>query len=360
MWKMIISLFVVLQFSYAESDLSKLKFTAKQDFTKKSKKALDEIVKKQIEKMNTLANSTNSANENNIKGFVLSSHIRTFSDIDTHIKNKINTMRNEIKDLIIRIALEIEINNDTSGKLGIDDRGNIYYQSNKNLPKNTNDKQEKLLKANLQNSVSVRSIELAVRLLANINSELIEQGKRAKTGKQKEKIYMKQAVYVYEMSDMLLELLNKINLDGAGVIYSIYDEAEKKSKKRIADIDEEKKKVDSLVQKGMMSQETGTKEKESYRLIQQASQKSLEVWDEILKKIGNQEKFLVHLKKQKELIKFKRKKALFQLEALRDIRTVKEVKNTIGSLDKLVDSVSSLELLVLDEYTVQQLLGILE
>jgi len=45
---------------------------------------------------------------------------------------------------------------------------------------------------------------------------------------------------------------------------------------------------------------------------------------------------------------------------LRDIRTVREVKDTIGSLDKLVDSVSSLELLTLDEYTVQQLLGISE
>jgi len=116
----------------------------------------------------------------------------------------------------------------------------------------------------------------------------------------------------------------------------------------------------SLVQKGMMSKETGIKEKESYILIQKASEKSLEVWDEILKKIGNQEKFLAHLKQQKELIEFKRKKALFQLEALRDIRTRREVKDTIGSLDKLVDSVSSLELLVLDEYTVQQLLGISE
>jgi len=350
MWRVIISLVIVLQFSYADNT----------NFTEKSKKALDGIVKKQIEKMSNLANSTKSANEDNVKGYVLSSHIRTFSDIDSHIKNEINSMRHEIKSLIIRVALEIEINNDSSGKLGIDDSGNVYYNSNKKLPKDTNDKQEKLLKANLQNSVSVRSIELAVRLLANINSELIEQGKNAKTAKEKEKIYMKQAIYVYEMSDMLLELLNKINLDGAGVIYSIYNEAKRKSKKRISDIDEEKKKVDSLVQKGMMSQETGTKEKESYRLIQQASQKSLEVWDEILKKIGNQEKFLAHLKQQKELIEFKRKKALFQLEALRDIRTVREVKDTIGSLDKLVDSVSSLELLVLDEYTVQQLLGISE
>lgn len=350
MWKVIIILVVVLQFSYAND----------MDFTEKSKQALDGIVKKQIEKMSSLVNSTKSANEKNVKGYVLSSHIRTFSDIDSHIKNEINSMRHEIKSLIIRIASEIEVNNDSSGKLGIDDKGNIYYDSNKKLPKDSNDKQEKLLKANLQNSVSVRSIELAVRLLANINSELIEQGKNATTGKQKEKIYMKQAVYVYEMSDMLSELLNKVSLDGASVIYSIYDDTKSKVKSRITDIDEEKKRVDSLIQKGMMSQETGVKEKESLVLIQKASEKSLDVWGGILEKIGNQKKFLANLKQQKELIEYKKRKALLQLETLRDIKIVSEVKDTIGSLDKLVDSVSSLELLVLDKHTVQQLLGISE
>jgi hypothetical protein len=350
MWRVIISLFVVLQFSYADN----------MDFTEKSKKALDGIVKKQIEKMSNLANSTESANEKNVKGYVLSSHIRTFSDIDAHVKSEINSMRNEIKSLIIRIASEIEVNNDRSGKLDIDDRGNVYYHSNKKLPKDTNNKQEKLLKANLQNSVSVRSIELAVRLLANINSELIKQGKNAQTSKQKEKIYMKQAVYVYEMSDMLLELLNKISLDGTGVIYSIYDETKSKVKNSITNIDEKKKKVDSLVQKGMMSQKNGTKEKESLNLLQQANAKQLEVWVDILKTIGSQKKFLAHLKQQKELIEYKRDVALIQVETLRDIKIVKEVKETIGSFDKLVDSVSSLELLVLDEYTVRQLLGISE
>jgi len=349
MWKVIIVL-ISLQFCYA-NDIN---------FIEKSKKALNEIVKKEIDKVHNLANSTNSASEQNVKGYVLSSHIRTFSDIDSDISYQIDTMKNEIKNFIMRIALEIEINNDTSGKLSIDKKGNVYYYPNKRLPKNTNDKQEKLLKANLQNSVSVRSIELAVRLLADINSELISQGKTAKTAKQKEKIYMKQAVYVYEMSDMLLDLLNQLTLEGAGVIYSIYNDAKSKVQNRVLEINKAKAKVDILVQKGMMSKETGIREKESLILIQQASEKSLKVWDEILKKIANQKRFLAHLKQQEELIQYKKKKALFQLEALRDIKTVREVKDTIGSLDKLVDSVSSLELLVLDKYTVQQLLGVSE
>ena len=349
MWKVIISLFIVLQFSYAEKE-----------FTKKSKKSLDAIVKNKIERISILANNTTSANEKNVKGYVLSSHIQTFFDIEDNIKYEIDTMRNNIKSLIIRIAAEIEVNNDSSGKLSIDEEGNVYYSSNKRLPKDTNDKQENLLKANLKNSISVRSIELAVRLLANINSELINQGKNTKTRKKKEKIYMKQAVYVYEMSDMLLELLNEISLDGAEVIYSIYNETKDKVNNRVIKINEQKNKVDSLVEKDLMSQLTGVKEKESLILIEQANKKSLEVWDDILKKVDSQKKFLAHLKEQKELIKYKRDNALLQLETLRDMKVIGEVKDTIGSLDKLVDTVSNLELLVLDRYTVQQLLGISE
>lgn len=349
MWKIIISLFILLQFSYAD-----------REFTKKSKKALDAIVKNQIEKLSILANSTKSSNSKNVKGYVLSSHIQTFSDIENNVKNEIDTMRYNIKTLIIRIASEIEVKNDSSGRLSIDEEGNVNYFSNKKLPEDINDKQENLLKANLKNSISVRSIELAVRLLANINSELINQGKSAKTKKQKEKIYMKQAVYVYEMSDMLLDLLNEIGLEGAKVIYSIYAETKNKVDNRLIEINEQKKKVDILVEKNFMSQSIGVKEKDSLALIQQANKKSLEVWDDILAKVGSQEKFLAHLKEQTELIAYKKENARLQLATLRDMRVIGEVKNTIGSLDKLVDSVSNLELLVLDKHTVKQLLGISE
>jgi len=346
MWKVIISLFVVLQFGYAEKD-----------FTEKSKKALDGIVKKQIEKMSNLANSTKSANEKNVKGYVLSSHIRAFSDIDAHIKSEINSMREDIKGLIIRIASEIEVNNDSSGKLSIDDRGNVYYHSDKRLAKDIKDKEEKLLKANLQNSVSVRSIELAIRLLANINSELIQQGRNAKTGKEKEKIYMKQAIYVYEMSDMLLELLDKVSLDGVGVIYSIYEQAKLRVDGHLKDIQRDIKEVDILVKDNLMTLENAEKEKLRLNTNKKGVLKSLNIWKDILKKVSNQESFLSRLKQHKRLITYKRNTALSQLEILRDIRTLKEIKNTIGSFDKLVDSVSSLELLTIDEYTLQQLLG---
>jgi hypothetical protein len=77
-----------------------------------------------------------------------------------------------------------------------------------------------------------------------------------------------------------------------------------------------------------------------------------------MKKVGDQDKYLEKIKSKNRLLKSYQKDAKLQIETLRDIQALSAFQDSIGSLDELIASVGSLELLVLDEKAVSQLLGI--
>jgi len=81
-------------------------------------------------------------------------------------------------------------------------------------------------------------------------------------------------------------------------------------------------------------------------------------WEETMKKVGDQDKYLEKIKSKNRLLKSYQKDAQHQIETLRDMQALSDIRDSISSLDELIASVGSLELLVLDEKAVSQLLGI--
>lgn len=327
------------------------------NYAEKARKALEQITQQQIEKIKNIANTTSSGNEQNIKGYVLSTHIRSFKDIPANIDAEIQSIQERIRLLIRHIATDIEVNGGNSGSLIVTDDGQIHYESNPNLPKALNDKREALLKANLANSVSVRSAALAIQLLANVNTALKSQANKAETRQEKQKAYMSQAIYVYEMADITLDLLNKLKLEGKETLEQLHRDAKKRVMARVNDINTQMNKVDILLRDKLLTSKQAQQEKNTYELMKKANEQSLDAWTNLMNKMGSRQEFLDNLKSKSALIEYKRDKARTQIETLRDLQQVAELHDTIGSLDNLVDAVADLDLLVLDERTVSLLLG---
>ena len=347
MKRLIISAFLIATFINAETV-----------YEEKARMALQNIATEQISKIEITANTTSSRNEKNLKGFVLSTQIRTFSDIPKNIDSDINSIKKNTRLLIRQIATDIEMhNNNNSGALTLDERGNVQYTSNPNLPDDLNKKREELLEANLKNNVSIRSAYLAISLLGGINNEIITKAKEAKGRKEKEKLYMKQAVFVYEISDIVLSLLNELTLDGKNSIVKLHKEAQTRVATNLKNIDTQKEKARKLTTKGIISQGDLDKELDALSLMGKASERSLDAWKGILSKIGSQEQYLENLKQKKELIAYKQSKAKLQIETLRDLRGVASLRDSIGAIDDLVGAVDQLDLLVLDDQAVTELLG---
>lgn len=332
--------------------------SAETAYIDKAMEALKEITTEQVDKIETTANNTDSKNEENLKGFVLSTQIKTFADIPKNTDQEIEQLKEETKLLIRQVALDMEMSKENkSGQLSLDDKGNLRYEPNPDLPDDLNQKRKALLEGNMKNNISIRSASLALNLLASVNDEIIEQAKNAKGRKDKEKLYMKQAIYVYEISDIVLTLLNELTLDGKNSIHTLYTEAQNKVSRSLKNVAKQKQDVQTLNNKGVITSVQLTQELDGLAHIEKANERSLEAWQGILEKIDSQDKYLENLKLKKEFIAYKQNRAKLQIETLRDLRGVASLRDSIGAIDDLVGAVDQLDLLVLDDQVVTALLG---
>ncbi|MCI5121231.1 MAG: hypothetical protein D3908_08595, partial [Candidatus Electrothrix sp. AUS4] len=173
MKKIVLLLFVVV---FCASSAIAQPPKAKADYdSSKEQAALEKIMREHLERMSDKANSTGSGDENNIKGYVLSTQIRTFSGISENIKNEINEMKEQARLLIRTVATDIELTSGTSGVLIMDEKGKIRYKPDPSLPEELNSKRESLLRAQMDNNVSVRSATMAMKLLVEINNSFKER-----------------------------------------------------------------------------------------------------------------------------------------------------------------------------------------
>ncbi len=319
--------------------------------------SLKKVVAEQLGVIRNKANNTTAADEKNIKGFVLSTHIKSFSDIPQQIDKDIENIKTTIRFLIRKVATDIELSEGRSGSLKVTQYGAVIYIPNKDLPQKLNQKKEKLLKANLKNSVSVRSAAQALKLLTTINSDLKESAVNAKDRKDRERIFMTQAIFVYEMANITVEILDSVTLDGTADLEELYSDTKSRVAARKNEVNKQLEKAKDLERKGFMSAQQFSKENETFNHILRANQLSIETWEELMTSVKSQHGLLQKFKDRKELILFKRDQAKLQLETLRDIRQVAELKSTIGSLDDIAAAVSNLDLMTLDELTVRKLLG---
>ncbi|MDM8545818.1 hypothetical protein QUF61_04950 [Candidatus Venteria ishoeyi] len=326
-------------------------------YAEQAEKRLENMVRNKIKELKGIANSTDSKHDDNIKPFVLSTHIRSFSDIPKAIDADIAEIRQTIRLLIRVVATDIEVSGGHSGALTLTDKGDIRYEKNPNLSDKLNEKREQLLKANLSNSVSVHSAALAIKMLTNINKTLKQQAGTTKNRKQKEKIYMTQAIYIYEMADIVLELIDSVTLDGKSAIDKLHQDTKKRVDARVKDIAVRLNETEQLQKEGLLNTVQADKERESLRLMARANTQTLEAWNDLQKEMTTQQNILNTLKSKQRLIKHKRDMAKTQLETLRDLRQFAELRDAIGSMDDLVAAIAGLDLLILDERTVQELLG---
>lgn len=310
------------------------------------------VVKELLEQLHTKANSTNSPDKRNIKGFVLSTEVRSFRDIPINVDQEIQSLREDIRALIYKVATDIELGGNT-GEIFVTPNGFVNYED---LPKDAVDEYKRLMHAKQINNISVQSVSVAIQMLSNLNQQLMQEAERAINIQQKRRLYITQSAFVYEMSDIVLELLDKVSLEGKVELERISQEHQQQINERMQSIDTAIKRVKQAASQGAISAEMAKVREDSYTLIKQANQKTLETWQEIMNNISKQNNALQTIKSKRIAIEIVRDNAKIQLDTLRDIAVVGEFHSLIGNIDKLVATVKDLELLELTPEVVSILL----
>lgn len=329
-------------------------YAASNDYAEKLKSKLDDaekIAREEFDRLHNTVNNTKSPDERNIKGFVLSTEVKTFKDIPENIDKEISVIRERIRKLIFQVATDIETTGN-SGKVKVSRGGNLDYK----LPDDAAKRLKSIMSAKAKNNVSVRSIKVSIQLLAAVNNSLMEDAKKEKNESLKRRAYITQAAYVYEMSKIVLDVLNSIELEGKPVLEKLKIEQEKKLNLRISALKKSVGKVENSLNAGKIKEQQAERLKESYGHLLKANEIQLEAWDDLMQKIGKQEDWLKSIKSEKDVIELNMDFAKHQLNTIRDMQVLAETMSLVGNMGELIKIVENIELLELDDKTVQKLL----
>jgi len=213
-----------------------------------------------------------------------------------------------------------------------------------------------VLEASRKNNVSVRSVQLSIQLLANLNRDLIREAIRERDARLKRRLYITQAAYIYELADIVLDILQEVKLEGAHALKRIHGESEGRINHRIKAISRELERVEREAELGRITEQDRSELSRSYDRIITANETTLEAWTRLMGQVRDQEDWMNKMRGHSASIELKRNAAKLQLETLRDIAIVGEVIPLIDLTD-LVSTIQDLPLLDLDESAVRVLLG---
>ena len=202
----------------------------------------------------------------------------------------------------------------------------------------------------------MRSLNLAIKMLTDLNQQLINAAEKETEIDRRNNLYITQAAYVFEMADIVLEVVDKVNLEGKATIEALHQDYKNKVQQRQQEIDKELADINQSAQSGSISTDYAQKLNTSYAHMKKANQIGLQAWTKVMGKIQQQDNWLNKMKAMRDTIRFKRNEAKFQLATLRDLGVLRGVNKIVDNMDQLVTTVGSMELLVLDEGTVRCLI----
>lgn len=326
--------------------------TPSKDYAESLRAQADIVFREQLQKLHDLANSTQSPDARNIRGFVLATEVRDFRDIPDNIDQEIQALRDSIRALIFKVATDIEQHGTSSVELSKDGIQSITT----NLPKDAVEEYTRLMEAKQKNNVSVRSIQLAIQMLSNLNKQLMVEAEREDNIDRKRRLYITQAALVYEMADIVHEFLSKVELGGKDEIYAISTKHQDQIKARIDSLEKLMNKARQAGSQGIISAEAATAQEKTLNNLKAANETTLKLWLNIVERVAKQETALENVKSKVAAVELVRDSAKLQLETLRDISVIGEFNSLISDMGALVSGIEGLQLLELTPDVVSTLL----
>jgi len=271
-----------------------------------------------------------------------SANFRTSSDftpgeVEDAVRQKIFKIREKIKGIIIATVKKIEDRHDFSIKINGDELV-MMSESKRN-------EWNQLFDSTKETNVSIESIVMAVKAFLKINDSLIETAEKEENLKKKRTMYATQAVLVYELSSIIIEMLDSVlNTGGIEKLRNLYHE-------RMKEIDEKEMRI-----------------RQYYRWYKDSSRKMSDGWLNALEGIRNawesevrsilkdQENWIVAWKNQRKTFERICREASIQLDVLEETFIAHKVVESMKSLKEVVE-IKDIPLLHLDKELALTLIG---
>ena len=230
--------------------------------------------------------------------------------VSEEIREEIAKIQTSIKDLFIATALSIE--EEESIEIQVDNSGI-------GLSKKEAEKRNEMFKSNKNSTTTIRSRAMAIKVLYGINEDLIAVAKQEEDPKKKSNMYLTQAVFVYELSSIIIGMIDNISTTSIDDLRYIY----KDQMEEISKMETEAKK---MVEKNKNDQQA----KDWLGGLDALRER----WNIFLSSLGKQEDWIKKLTESKEKFEEIAKKAVYQIKML-------EMKSFVEKLSEEIEGIVS-------------------
>ena len=314
--------------------------------------ALTNAADKEVGRIHELAQSTGSASENNVSGTVTSDLALGFVDKPAGFNRQLQTLQSTLQSSLSEAAREIEEEHRTS-LLRETDSGAVYAS----LSGAATARADEIATAVGDNNISVMTVYLAMQLSMNLNNKLIDDALSEKNPVERRKLYMTQAAYVYEFSNIVNRILDDAQLAGLESLQALRNDNQSRISRRLAQINLQRRTLRDDVQSGMMTDQSAGRMEKSYVQIIRVNQEVMAVWNYLLESTVAQQEFFASLPGRAAQVKQKQQLAKFQMDTLRDVLMVGANLDPLERIEDASLLLDQLPLLELDQARVLQLVG---
>lgn len=280
--------------------------------------------------------------------FWISPQLPRFGTIDALVSERIDARKKAIRRIILETAREIELKRNPT----------LTFEGTQvEVASNQQQIAQKLDSAIRKNNVSINSLSLAIKMVVGISAELHQAAISETNGKRKYDLYVEYTALVYELSSLLVEVLENFNQEGADEVQTLYKNRNRSIDMLKEDLNERIQDYEQDLKENKITKEEFEQKKSHFSGYLEALDTSLDAWKKILAVMENQKQWADQITSKVEAFEDLQKDSELQLRVLKELGIVKEIREVIKGLEELAN-IAEVPLLKLDKEIALQLLGL--
>lgn len=311
------------------------------DFSNRLKKVSQEEMKNSLNNMRQ--------NINNITGshYATTDDILKMSEIEDEARRRIQGYKEGIKRMILETASAIEDNREVK----VTEISGSYFTE-------VTERQASTLKeAFSRNSISLRSLSLSIQMYCELSKDQYNKATNEQDPDKKYKLYIEYTAFVYELSAIVIELIEDFRIEGIAELNNIHRNRKIEVDKIKDQIKDQRFIQKQRLDKNEITEDDFSKSNDNYNNWEKALEASLNHWDNIFAILSDQEKWADNICGKLNHFKNLKMDAGIQLAVLRETMITKGFLEHLSGLQKIVEVAAKVPLLPLDESIVYQLIG---
>ena len=268
--------------------------------------------------------------------FVISSDIPVVSNVQESVIGAIDSRKESIRNIIYETAKDIENN------LPFNVKWDIQIRKHK-VPTEV----ESFYNAVKDNNISLKSMKLSIDLLVDISKNLYDGALKEKDPDKKAELYIEYTCFAYELSDVVIGILEDFTPKGENQIEQEFDKQKSK-------VDEIKGKIQLRVENyrqryksGVLTKEQFEEKEMSFDEMITVLEGSLDKWNILFDKLREQDEWAKELQTKSKIFIDLKEDAAIQLDVLSVLKSTMVVIQNFQTIEQITD-VADIPLLPVD------------